>query len=176
MKRLTPRDFTEMPWRNGAGITSEIAKHEDARGLLWRISTARVEADGPYSLFEGLNRLSAVVEGAGVELTNTQTGEQQRVDAFTIARLSGDHLYEGQLLDGGIRHLNVIFDPGRTKVDVSYVSDHQLDLDSARTHALYCVSGEIAIGGETIGRGEVLLGVTGNVPVAKTARAVLISL
>ncbi len=132
-----------MPWLNGGGITQEIASKSDDRGLLWRVSTARVEADCYYSLFPGLRRLSAVVEGNGVRLTCTKTNEVSLIDQSQIAALSGDVLYRGVLIDGGFRHLNLVFHPARVSSEVAFLQNENTSLSRDASHLIYCCHGEI---------------------------------
>lgn len=165
MKRLAPPDFTAMPWRNGGGITHEIAKREDDKGLLWRISTARVEADGPYSKFRGLTRLSTVVEGVGIRFYNEDTGEKTVLKPPVIARIPGDSTIRGDLLDGGIRHLNLVYDANRVRAQMLHLKRKRLTIRSGDAHAIYCVAGNVVTEGAEIGTGEVLLTETGTLSV-----------
>ena len=48
-----------MPWKNGGGETAEIAVSPPGAALDdfdWRLSMARVETDGPFSAFPGIDR------------------------------------------------------------------------------------------------------------------------
>jgi environmental stress-induced protein Ves len=59
------------PWKNGGGETAEILCHPEGAGFDgfgWRISTARVAANGPFSRFDGVARVLAVLEGGPLEL------------------------------------------------------------------------------------------------------------
>ena len=49
--RIPATSYRAMPWKNGQGITHEIAR-EPAAGdsFLWRLSIAEVAADGDFSL------------------------------------------------------------------------------------------------------------------------------
>ena len=54
------------PWKNGGGVTREIAVFPDGAGLddfLWRISMAEVSQTGPFSRFEGVDRHLTVLSG-----------------------------------------------------------------------------------------------------------------
>jgi len=55
--RLQSSGYRAMVWKNGQGITHEIAR-EPALGdaFLWRLSIAEVAADGDFSLFPGADR------------------------------------------------------------------------------------------------------------------------
>ncbi|WP_210529584.1 HutD/Ves family protein [Rubellimicrobium arenae] len=63
-----------MPWRNGGGITHEVAVSPEGAGLDgfdWRLSLALVAQGGPFSRFEGVDRTLAVIEGGGLYLLTT---------------------------------------------------------------------------------------------------------
>lgn len=178
MKRLTPKDFTEMPWLNGGGTTLEIGRESDDHGMIWRISTAVVEADCYYSLFPGLQRRSAVVEGNGVQLTCTKTQVVSRVEPAEIAVLSGDALYQGVLIDGEFRHLNLVYNAERTSAEIEWIETGTVALPEGATHYVYCSTGDVAgADGLIAHKGEVLLS-EGNesVHLSDGARAVRISI
>ena len=59
------------PWKNGGGGTIEIALAPPGAGLDsfdWRISLATIAASGPFSVFSGVDRSLALVDGPGVVL------------------------------------------------------------------------------------------------------------
>jgi len=63
--------LTAVPWKNGGGSTTEIAIEPQDAGFDdfdWRISLATIGDDGPFSLFPGVDRTLALVEGHGVAL------------------------------------------------------------------------------------------------------------
>ena len=61
-------DVAATPWRNGGGITRELAVWPPQGDWQWRISVAEVAVSGPFSRFEGVERWFAVLSGAGVRL------------------------------------------------------------------------------------------------------------
>jgi environmental stress-induced protein Ves len=72
MSMLIPfASLSPVPWKNGGGITTEIvieptgAQFDD---FDWRISLATITQDGPFSLFPGVDRTLALVEGPGLVL------------------------------------------------------------------------------------------------------------
>src|SRR5688572_25695921 len=72
MRIVRAADCRVMPWKNGGGTTTEIAVHPESAGLgdfLWRVSMARVESDGPFSAFPGIDRTLTILNGAGILLT-----------------------------------------------------------------------------------------------------------
>ena len=61
------------PWRNGGGVTRELASHPAAAaaqerpggaGWDWRVSIADVSKAGDFSAFPGMDRVLTVVEAA----------------------------------------------------------------------------------------------------------------
>lgn len=70
------------PWKNGGGRTAEIAVMPPGAGLDdfdWRISTAVVAQSGPFSVFAGVDRVLAVIEGGAMDLT--VAGRSRPLDA-----------------------------------------------------------------------------------------------
>jgi uncharacterized protein len=62
--------FARLPWANGRGITQEAVRIDRPEGgILWRISLAEVNEDGPFSDLPGLHRTLTVVAGPGFLLT-----------------------------------------------------------------------------------------------------------
>jgi environmental stress-induced protein Ves len=61
-------DMPAAPWRNGGGVTRELAAWPAQGEWVWRMSVAEVAASGPFSRFEGITRWFAVLQGAGVVL------------------------------------------------------------------------------------------------------------
>ena len=51
-------DLVETPWKNGGGITRNIAKEQDKTGTLWRLSMADVDGDGQVSVADFLEILA----------------------------------------------------------------------------------------------------------------------
>ncbi|RUU10282.1 HutD family protein, partial [Mesorhizobium sp. M7A.T.Ca.TU.009.01.3.2] len=71
MRILRAAEYRSMPWKNGGGVTTEIAVSPSGAGLDdfdWRVSMARVELSGPFSQFAGIDRTLAVLEGEGIVL------------------------------------------------------------------------------------------------------------
>jgi environmental stress-induced protein Ves len=63
---LRARERVAVPWKNGGGLTREVAVHPRGSGLddfEWRVSIAQVRAGGPFSAFPGIERQLAVLSG-----------------------------------------------------------------------------------------------------------------
>lgn len=111
MQLLRATDYRRMPWKNGGGETAEIAIFPPGASLAgfdWRVSMARVECDGPFSRFPGVDRSLCVLEGNGLRL------EVQGHRAVELTPRSAPHEFaadlpaSASLLAGPITDLNVM--------------------------------------------------------------------
>ncbi|QGV81139.1 HutD/Ves family protein [Streptomyces ficellus] len=111
-----------VPWRNGGGVTREVAARHGgagAAGFDWRVSLADVGADGPFSAFPGTERILTVVEGAGMDLT---AGERLlRAEPYVPLPFPGDVPTVGRLLAGPVVNLNVMHLRGAVTAGVTVV-------------------------------------------------------
>ena len=100
-------DVAATPWRNGGGVTRELVAWPPEGEWQWRMSVAEVEASGPFSRFEGVQRFFAVLSGAGVALDID--GERH-----TLTKESAPLAFDGaastdcQLLDGPTQDFNLM--------------------------------------------------------------------
>ncbi|MEV6332755.1 HutD family protein [Streptomyces sp. NPDC051909] len=117
---LRAHDRAATPWRNGGGVTREVAAGPADAGLddfTWRVSLADVAAGGPFSAFPGVDRVITVVDGPGMELT--VDGAPHLVDAaFEPFSFSGDAATECRLLGGPLVDFNVMTRRAAATADV----------------------------------------------------------
>lgn len=103
---LSQQSFKRMPWKNGLGVTQEIAIQPGAADFVWRLSTARVERNSEFSVYPNHKRYLVVVEGEGLRLFHEGRPpvelRQGEVHSFAGAWKS-----RAELLGGPIRDLNV---------------------------------------------------------------------
>ena len=110
MFRFIAKDqFVTTAWKNGGGITHEIAK--DAPNWGWRLSIAEVASDGPFSRFDGMARILTVIHGAGLDLHHA--GGVIAARPMQPVVFSGDLAIECRRLGGLVHDFNVIYDPQR---------------------------------------------------------------
>lgn len=62
------KDIPLSPWKNGGGITQELLCWPNSSQWVFRMSVARVDKNGPFSEFKGVERWFAVIRGEGVVL------------------------------------------------------------------------------------------------------------
>jgi environmental stress-induced protein Ves len=119
MLRLIPRSaYKEMRWKNGRGVTLEIARKPSTQRVssvssefAWRVSSAIVPESAEFSIFSGCNRSIAVLEGEGMDL---KVGRQEAQRLLTSSQpffFSGDEKTSATLLSNHpITDFNVITD------------------------------------------------------------------
>ncbi|MBS0389279.1 MAG: HutD family protein, partial [Proteobacteria bacterium] len=61
-------DAVPTPWKNGGGTTRELLAWPAAPEWIVRISVADINASGPFSVYEGVDRWFAVLSGGDVTL------------------------------------------------------------------------------------------------------------
>ncbi|RNF51424.1 HutD family protein [Marinomonas hwangdonensis] len=117
--------YQRMPWKNGLGETLQIHRHDDERGLRFRISQAAVVEDGMFSDFSGLHRTLVLLSGEGMTLkhadTNTDTHNRQTHvlnNVLDIARFSGGDKTHATLKNGKIEDLNIMVRESDTQAKV----------------------------------------------------------
>ena len=122
MKILRFASLIETPWKNGGGTTTEIAVHPAGATLEtfdWRLSIARVGGDGPFSLFEGIDRTLTLIEGVGMRLDIDGAPSQVLTTRSAPLAFPGDVPVTARLIDGPIRDLNVMTRRGRWRHGVA---------------------------------------------------------
>ena len=100
-----------MPWKNGGGETTEIIVSPPAAGMddfEWRVSMARVAADGPFSVFPGIDRSLTLLEGEGLVLEIDGQAPVHLTPASSPFAFRGDAATFGRLTRGAILDLNVM--------------------------------------------------------------------
>jgi environmental stress-induced protein Ves len=146
------RTITPQPWKNGAGLTREIAfGGPSAAGFDWRISVAEVAHDAPFSAFPGIDRCITLLQGAGMRL-RADDGHLDHTLSTPLApfRFSGEVPLTATLLGGACSDFNVMTRRGRWRSEVDVLRG-AAELGTADAALLLCCDGEWAVGTETLG-------------------------
>ncbi|PLC41447.1 hypothetical protein C0Q88_17845 [Ralstonia pickettii] len=160
--KLIPADaMRRMPWKNGGGVTTEIAIAPAGATLDnfdWRVSTAQVDAAGPFSRFAGMDRSLAVIAGGRL------TMHRPDAEAVTLAPGEAPARFPGEAdvhatLDAPLSDFNVM-----TRRDAWAHHAEAIALAAGerrslpRLHAgmhwlVYCVHGVLSIGADDVPQG-----------------------
>ena len=114
-----------VPWRNGLGVQFEII----CDGSLpddwtWRLSTADITQNVPFSSFYGVTREFCVADGNGVVLNIN--GVDHRCEPGSITKFRGDDVVAAALTDGPMQALNLMLRDGSTArpLQIARVGQH----------------------------------------------------
>lgn len=129
------------PWRNGGGVTRELASHPKAASAQdgawdWRVSIADISKAGDFSAFPGMERVLTVIDGELLLLT--VDGAEHPLEKYRPFKFSGEAAAHGDLPTGDIRDLNVITRMGSFKGFTSII-----ELSKKRAHPVF--EGQLAV-------------------------------
>ena len=69
IRLIDPKDHLTVPWKNGGGTATDYAVAQAADGgVAWRIGTAEIVRDGPFSDYDGVTRVFTIIRGPGLFL------------------------------------------------------------------------------------------------------------
>ncbi|WP_233852016.1 HutD/Ves family protein [Paraburkholderia sp. HD33-4] len=113
-------DLVAAPWKNGGGVTREVAAFPPPSGgqgaasadFVWRVSVADVAQAGPFSRFDGVDRTLVLLSGAGMLLDELGDAGAVATHALRqpleLARFSGETRIDTRLVDGATRDFNLM--------------------------------------------------------------------
>ncbi|WP_312625875.1 HutD family protein [Scandinavium sp.] len=121
---IFPFSFDTLPvsrWKNGGGETREIIKvpSPDAP-FLWRASLATLNADGPFSLFEGVDRVIMLLEGGPLWLRGNEINHQ--LERWQPWAFAGEWPLRSEGIAGAGLDFNIMTRRGRASASVQVVS------------------------------------------------------
>jgi hypothetical protein len=101
------QDTPVSPWKNGGGTTQSLVCWPNPSDWVFRMSVARIDSDGPFSEFKGVDRWFAVLSGEGVVLQFPE----RRVEAGALdaaVQFSGDLPCQCSLINGPTVDFNLM--------------------------------------------------------------------
>lgn len=131
IRTLRAADRTAMPWKNGGGVTHEIAVQPAAAGMddfLWRLSMAEVGQPGPFSAFADVDRVLAVLDGE-LALSGPAIQAVRLTAASAPFAFAGDTPIHGEPIHGAVLDLNAMARRGKVRIEMERLAD----ADQART-------------------------------------------
>src|SRR5262245_54627473 len=143
--RLDPKAYRRTPWKNGGGVTVDIAWDYAAgaepgswSGMLWRLGRTEIVAEGPFSDLSGYDRILTVIGGRGLVL-QIEGGPALDVRApFRPVRFRGEDRITSRLEAGPVAVLNLIANRAHS-IDVVMLAagdTRPLDADIGIAYAL----------------------------------------
>ncbi|WP_454871527.1 HutD/Ves family protein [Paraburkholderia xenovorans] len=148
-------ELVAAPWKNGGGVTREVAAFPEGAGLdafVWRVSVADVAQAGPFSRFAGIDRTLVLLSGAGMLLDEAGDGSSAHgvktyalTQALDMAHFTGEARIDARLVDGATRDFNLMVrrDAAQGEVEVwRGATQRTLSTDAV---LLYCAQGLVSV-------------------------------
>lgn len=153
--QLDPRAYRRTPWKNGGGVTVDIADEYESGaepgawiGMRWRLGRTQIVAPGPFSDLAGYDRILTVIGGRGLVL-EIEGGQALDVrEPFRPIRFRGEDRIVSRLEAGPVAVLNMIADRKR-QIDVAILGRAETRrLDAAATIVYAIEDSAVALGEE----------------------------
>jgi environmental stress-induced protein Ves len=153
--RLDPAAYRRTPWKNGGGITIDIA---DAyapgavpggwSGMLWRLGRTQIVAPGPFSDLTGYDRILTVIGGRGLVLEIADGTALDVRAPFRPVRFTGEDRITSRLEAGPVAVFNLMSDR-KHAIDVTIMSGQDARKLDAAINIVYAIEdSEIVAGGQ----------------------------
>ena len=146
---LRPEQFRSKPWKNGGGVTLDIADcvrpgadPGSWDGMIWRLGRTAIVAPGPFSDLSGYERLQAVIVGSGLVLHGPD-GEIELRQPFRPVRYDGDLPLVSQLENGPVEVVNLIADRALCAIDLAAPPAGETMALTSAIHILYAPVGAV---------------------------------
>lgn len=165
MRKWTAKDYRTMPWKNGGGSTTELAIFPEQASIdsfVWRLSTATVAQDGPFSHFSQIDRSLAILSGQAMILKSSkEAASGQRLTQESVPyRFRGEDPIYAELEAGTIVDLNLMTRRDACQHFMQRLSggDHQVRAEDAQQVLLFCEKGNAKVSKHTqLEAGDLLL-------------------
>jgi environmental stress-induced protein Ves len=153
--RLDPAAYRRTPWKNGGGVTIDIA---DAyapgaaagswSGMLWRLGRTRILEPGPFSDLTGYDRILTVIGGHGLVLEIVGGDALDVREPFRPVRFAGEDRITSRLEAGPVAVFNLMCDR-RHAIDVAVLGRQDTRVLDAAIHVVYAIEqSDVVIGGQ----------------------------
>lgn len=153
---LSPADYRRTPWKNGGGVTIDIADEylpgAPAGGwdaMVWRFGRTRIVEPGPFSDLSGFDRLLAVIDGSGLVLHPEGAPPLDVQQPFRPVRFPGDWRIVSELTAGPVGVMNLLADRRMAKIDLRFLRAAERCAAPGGIVIAHAAAGEVActIGG-----------------------------
>lgn len=160
MTLIRAASLVASPWKNGGGVTREIAAYYPEGtslgaaldAFVWRVSVADVGAAGPFSCFPGIDRTLVLLSGAGMTLAEAGGARQVLDTPLARADFAGETAVDATLHDGATRDFNLMTRRSAVRGALSVWRAGRHRAARADTVLLFCATGaiQVMLDGETV--------------------------
>jgi environmental stress-induced protein Ves len=136
---IAPKDYRRTPWKNGGGVTIDIAEDDG-----WRFGRTPITQPGPFSDYTGFDRAQVLVSGRGLVLESPQGAIDVRAP-FQPVTFAGETPIVSRLEAGPVEVVNLIGDRAKVRIDLRVVRAGVTLGRRAGTHLAYAADGAVAL-------------------------------
>lgn len=173
MKIIRFDELKAVPWKNGLGITRELAVEPAGASMddfAWRVSIADVDTASPFSTFPGIDRTIVLVEGAGFTMVLDGEREHALTTPCEPFAFPGEAKVDVRLAGGATRDFNLMV---RRGVGAAKLEVLQGPGEFEAVKIAYMAHGSGHADGHPIGAGDSMINPT-RITLDKGARALAI--
>lgn len=148
---LRGADRVATPWKNGGGMTREVAiwpPRSTLNDFDWRVSIAEVHDAGPFSPFEGIDRTLVILEGC-LALTFGDRAVELHPGSAPFA-FAGDLSCAGRPIGGAVTDLNVMTRRGACTAHIRRIAAGTASLTAASTLVVASAPTAIRLGAHAL--------------------------
>jgi environmental stress-induced protein Ves len=159
MKLIRYDALTASPWKNGGGITRELACYPAGAGMqdfIWRVSIADVGQSGPFSSFPGIARIITLLDGDGMQLQFENGTRHDLTSSLAPYAFRGEDALHAQLVDSPSRDFNLMWRRDAAHGSVEVLRE-TTSIAADATTLLFCATGEWQVGEHRLMQGDTLL-------------------
>jgi len=158
MKLIRYDALTATPWKNGGGITRELACYPagaNMQDFVWRVSIADVGQSGPFSSFPGIARIITLLDGDGMQLQFENGRRHDLTTTLAPYAFRGEDALHAELAGSASRDFNLMWrrDAAHGSVQVLHEST---SIAADATTLLFCATGEWRAGEHRLTQGDTL--------------------
>lgn len=140
------RDCPPVPWKNNLGHTREIAAQASTTGdgFRWRVSIAEVDSAAPFSIFPGIDRTIALLQGTGFVMTLDDGQVHALTTLFTPFAFAGEAQVAVTPCGGPTRDFNLMVRRAEARGGVAAWHRPGVHVLGADVVLVYCARGQLA--------------------------------
>lgn len=138
--RLDPSQYRRTPWKNGGGVTVDIAEQDG----VWRFGRTPITVAGPFSDYAGFDRLQILVAGRGLVL-DTPDGEIDVRRPLEPVRFAGETRITSRLEAGPVEVVNLIGARAKVRIALDVLRAGDTLSVEPGTHLAYAAQGTAAL-------------------------------
>ena len=163
MRIIRASEQVSVPWKNGGGSASAIAGEPEGigfDGFDWRLSGARVEREGPFSIFPDVDRIMFILSGGRLILRGLGDSPVELTAQSQPFAFPGDVPVTADVPDGLIRNLNLMVDRRRLRAEAERMAIRSAAMIAPAAGGdliIYCESGSLKVGAERLDRDDTLV-------------------